>query len=337
MFCLRLATYFLLTLPALSQPLTNLAVPPMQPPGKAFLRFDLSGDEAGPNARFATGEASVTGRLRGGAVVTHRYFYDATHIYFGYDIVVQPDHDDFFQETFYDLSITPLDFEAALADSLDLPTWKKFPISALPPARLVHAGDITEIGVYVDLATGKSYTDSVTVVSSADILRQMKTQLQRATAQRAGQLSALADTVPQRAIPTISGPSRDFSAADAELRLQAPQITINDESVNPPLRNAAVGTLVWAYIPGHGRFILSLVPRSDLGFVRAGELRGGVATFTVGKDKVRIEAPITIALGDSAYTLYVLPQPDWAPASPSQVSSVHIGSIFPRELALLKK
>ena len=82
---------------------------------------------------------------------------------------------------------------------------------------------------------------------------------------------------------------------------------------------------------------MSAVPHPELGFVKAGELRGGAAAFTSGDDKVSIESPIPIAPGDAPYVLYVLHDPEWAPTSQAQAASVLAGSVSTLELAALKK
>jgi len=76
------------------------------------------------------------------------------------------------------------------------------------------------------------------------------------------------------------------------MRLQMGRVTIMAQSIaRTDLSRTVSGSLVWFYAPGHGRYIFSLTPRPDLGFVQAGEIRGGLATFTVDKDEVLLESP----------------------------------------------
>jgi hypothetical protein len=70
-------------------------------------------------------------------------------------------------------------------------------------------------------------------------------------------------------------------------------------------------------LPHRGRFILSLAPRSELGFSKAGEVRGGVITFTVGKDAFTLESPTMIVSGNAPYIVYVLHDADWEPSARS--------------------
>lgn len=70
-------------------------------------------------------------------------------------------------------------------------------------------------------------------------------------------------------------------------------------------------------MPGHGRYILALTPRPNLGFVQAGEVRGGIVTFTAGGDEVLLQSPAMIAPGDAPYILYVLHDVAWVPTARS--------------------
>jgi len=82
--------------------------------------------------------------------------------------------------------------------------------------------------------------------------------------------------------------------------------------------------------------VLSLAPRQELGFVKAGELRGGAIIFTIGNDRFRVESPLPIASG-GPFTLYVLHDRGWQPISKNQPDHLQFGSVSPRELALLQK
>ena len=75
---------------------------------------------------------------------------------------------------------------------------------------------------------------------------------------------------------------------------------------------------MWLYLPGRGRYILSLVPRPELDFKVAGEFRGGKAALTVGTDLISLECNNEIAPGHAPYRLYILLDPLWEPTAQSQ-------------------
>jgi hypothetical protein len=141
-------------------------------------------------------------------------------------------------------------------------------------------------------------------------------------------------------IPTASGAARDFSIADAELQIFQPRITLNGEpqvTGGPAAVRDLHGSLVWLYFPAHGRFILSLVPRANLGFKKMGEVRSGVLTFTMDGDTVKLECVNSIASGNTAYNLYVLHDSDWEPVSERQKDWPADGTIGADEIAVLTR
>ena len=138
-------------------------------------------------------------------------------------------------------------------------------------------------------------------------------------------------------VPTVAGTARDFSAADAELQLLRPRVTLNGtiqstSGAAPIVR----GSLVWFYLPKRGRYVLSLASRPDLDFKLAGEIRGGAATLTRGNDSIKLECLAPIATGDAPYNLYVLYDPEWEPTAQAQKGQFATGSVAPGELAALK-
>ena len=59
--------------------------------------------------------------------------------------------------------------------------------------------------------------------------------------------------------------------------------------------------------------MFSLVPRYDLGFQKAGEIRGSTMTWRYGGDEFSLSSRGRIAPGDGAYHLYVLNDPGYRP------------------------
>jgi hypothetical protein len=310
-------------------------------------RFDLRADPPIPRVTVTGGFGNVNHTIGQPFGIGHRYFYDEqAHTYFGYDIVIKPEpQPDTYRLTFYDLSIGPLDFNNADEDSLDPTLWKKVPVPALPAPQTVQAGNAFELDVAVDPKTGQKLIDSVTIVPMPQPLRQVIQGGRGGPA--VGFNTAMRQTFYFRGspgaagngpeTPTVSGIAREFSADDAEMHIQQARITFNGapQTVSGPPR-LVTGSLVWFYVPNHGRYILSLSARPDLGFVKAGEVRGGNITFTLDHDEVHLESPTAIAPGDAPYVLYVLHDKDWAPTASGQSGILLLGSVSARELAALK-
>ncbi len=340
MACLKLVLCTLTVIPACAQfqsIVPSKATDPFAAPGDPH--FVLYADIPSPLPGVVAGYSNVNrmGRL---ASIGHRYFYDeSAHLYFGYDIVIQPQEQvDSYRVTFANLSIGPLDFPTDSADSLDPSLWKKMTPPALPASQVVRAGDPMSISVFGDPDNGRKLVDTVTVVPMPPPPPRGYFGNGREMWQWAHTLARGGSPAPARMASTFVGGARQFSADDAEMRLMMRRVVINGtaDRNTEGARNAS-GALVWFYAPGHGRYVLSLTPRPDLGFVQAGEVRGGLVTFAVDKDEVVLESPIMIAPGDAPYFLYVLHDREWTPTARGQMGQLLLGSVSPRELAAIAR
>ncbi len=114
-----------------------------------------------------------------------------------------------------------------------------------------------------------------------------------------------------------------------ELTIQAPRLSINgklDESSTKRFDEVS-GGVVWIYVGKRGRYILSLVPHPELGFRRAGEVRGSSLSFVVGNDTFSLSTGGRIAPGQGSFNLYVLHDPDWKPTYPmADLSAFNMGA-----------
>jgi hypothetical protein len=200
---------------------------------------------------------------------------------------------------------------------------------------VIHTGDTVSIEVFVNPDTHQKLVDSLSVHSTTR--DQRAPMVMRVTQTRA--IRQAATTAPEAAhppTPAITGTAREFTVEDAVMHLRELRVTISGgiphySQVDRPVS----GPLVWFYMPDHGRYILSLAPRPELGFVQAGEVRGAAITFTIGKDAVSLESPDAIAPDDAAYKLYVLHDASWEPTAPNPGEFLLVGSVSARELAAL--
>jgi hypothetical protein len=285
----------------------------------------------------------------GGVSLSTRTYYDKTnHIYFGYEAMVEEQQPGAYLVTFGRLGLTPLDLAAG---GLQPPTrinpaeWTNQPLPAIPGPQLVHDGDVIRIELFVDAATNAELFDDIEIGAPAV----------RALPGGAGaifqNLTVPGPPLPpltmsggmilpnRGAVPRVEGTARDFTAADAEMQIRQPRITLNGAAQPIAGRGPAVvnGSLIWFYLPGRGRYILSLAPRPELDFQKAGEVRGGSIKFTLGGDTVTLECPIEIASGHAPYVLYVSRDPLWEPTAQAQKGQFAIGSVDAGELVELKR
>jgi hypothetical protein len=233
----------------------------------------------------------------------------AAHTYLGYELILEPQQQPgAYLLTFGKLGVTPLDVAATYSPRLpqnppDEP-FTMLPLPALPGPQLVYEGQTVTIDLLTDPTTGEKLIDDVHIV--------------------------LMHAIYTPRIPTATGAARDFLATDADFEIFEPQATLNGKvqtASGPGSLHDLRSALPWFYFPNHGRFILSLTPRADLGFRKAGEVRGGRITFTRDDDSVKVESIRPVASGNGVYNIYVLHEADWEPVSDRQKDYPLDGSI----------
>jgi hypothetical protein len=70
------------------------------------------------------------------------------------------------------------------------------------------------------------------------------------------------------------------------------------------------------YVPGHGRYFLTLHPPADSEFQNAGEAAGNALMFTSEGNVFRIDVAQRIAAGSGDYAVHVLADLGWEPSPP---------------------
>jgi hypothetical protein len=289
-------------------PLTNLR--PLNPPGHIGVQWNLRAIP--PSSALAR---NFIASYRPREMNNGRAFYSrilinrAARTYLGYELILelQQQPGDYLL-TFGRLGITPLDVAATYVPRLpqnppDGP-FTMLLIPALPEPQLVHEGQTVAIDLFTDPTSGEKLIDDIHIV------------LMHPT------------YVPR--VPTVSGAARDFLATDADFEIFEPQATLNGKvqtASGPGSLHDVRSALAWFYFPSYGRYILSLTPRADLGFRKAGEVRGGRIVFTLDDDSIKIESIRPIASGNGAYNIYVLHEPDWEPVSDRQKDYPLDGSV----------
>ncbi|HEY1754727.1 MAG TPA: hypothetical protein VGG72_04990 [Bryobacteraceae bacterium] len=274
--------------------------------------------------------------------LAHRYFYDDAHnVFVGYDLLLQPQpQPDTFRASFLELGMGAVELPSlgpGKPRAENPGEWKKLEPAEYPAPQIVHAGDVIAIDVWVAPDTRQRLIDNVRIDSMlTDAIAQAAQPQLQVRAGLVRSAIAPAAAVPARPAPTVAGPAREFSTADAEMRIAQFRISVNGTPETPPKSaTASTGALVWFSLPNRGRYVLSLAPHPALGFSQAGEIRGGVATFTLDGATIQLECPTAIAPGYSAYNLYVMHDPQWQPTAQAQRNFIQYGSVDIEELAKL--
>ncbi len=255
---------------------------------------------------------AITSQNLGGGVLAdegmHRFISDnSRHVYFGYDISVErlPD------ATAYRVTIRPLSVGVdKFHRPVDLTNFTMLPLPGYPAPQTLHSGDVMALDLMTNPETGQKIVDYISILEP-----------------RRGQGTFNPD--PPRQLSYTPGTPRDFTVEDASLRLAAPRLTVNGKLDESSTRHngEVAGGAVWIYVPNRGRFILSLVPHRNLGFQKAGEVRGSTLTFTVGSETYTVSCANSIAPGDTPFNVYVLQDRAWKPSYAfADLSAVTVGA-----------
>jgi hypothetical protein len=236
----------------------------------------------GLEIRFVTKIEPPGSVIPGGVVVgssgVHRIIQDRAHKQaFGYDVELEPAED----SKSALLRIEP--FHPAESKISFEPGYTFLGLPRYPSIPNLKLGDTVALDLLVNAGTGQKVVDYLTLFGRGYI-------------------------PPDRE-------ARDFTLGDVELALMDPQVTV-DEKPEPLGRSGFSGAVVWLYLRGHGRFILSLLPHEKLGFIKSGIVYGNRLLFHTGPMEVRIECNSRIAPGSGVYNLYTAHEPDWQPAGP---------------------
>jgi len=72
------------------------------------------------------------------------------------------------------------------------------------------------------------------------------------------------------------------------------------------------GPMLWIFVPGKGRFLLSIRPRGEYGFVKMGSIQGRQLSFRVDGETFEWRSQEPILGGKGNWNLYVLSQPSFS-------------------------
>jgi len=288
------------------------------------------------------GSSVALHRSADGSVVARRIVRDAEgDVNFGYQVVFEPaGQPDSFLTSFR--SLDPANFGPDLAQP-----GSRRP-AAFPPQHVIHLGDSVEIPLGVAAGSSATLIDEIIVdktprraeesplhgwVALAMSRLLLTMELRRRGIEPAPLANQEASPPPSLA---ITGMPHQFAAADAEFKTQLFfRLSVNgDPEVD--LRSAH-GRLIWFSLPGRGRYILSLTPRPELGFAKAGEARGGYLSLQIDGDSFVLTSGASIASESVPCVVYALHDPEWEPTASSQRGKPWAGSVGPEEIASLRK
>jgi hypothetical protein len=233
----------------------------------------------GMQIRFVTKIEPPGSELPGGVITgsgrAHHIINDPAHKRsFGYDVTLEPDEDGKSAR----IRIEPWN-PATSKIGFD-PGWTFLELPKYPVIPDVKVGDTVALDLLINAATGQKMVDYLTL-------------------RRHGAMN-------------LESEARDFALADVEMTINQPRVSSNGKAESAfDFRGGISGAVVWLYLAGHGRFILSLVPNEKLGFKKNGVVSADGLLFRDGAAEYRVECTRRVAPGSGTYNLYVLHQPNW--------------------------
>ena len=107
---------------------------------------------------------------------------------------------------------------------------------------------------------------------------------------------------------------RDFTLDAVALKIVDFKLTIGGRQVMTGLRGADfAGALLWCYVEGHGRFIISLVPRDGYAFEKSGVINDNKIAFEVNGRQYEWLSSQHVLPGGGAWNVWVLHDPKYVP------------------------
>ncbi len=224
-----------------------------------------------------------------GGVVGQRFIDDRAHKHsFGYDVRLEPSADGRSAQ----IRVEPLHAARHAVQN----GWTQFGVPmGLPKYPVVpdlRVGDTVALDLLINPATGQKIVDYLTLV---------------------------------RSNASIPNASHDLSLADIQLQLHHPRVWTNGKPLESTFfQGESEGNVVWIYLQGHGRFVLSLLPNKKLGFQKNGIAFGSTLNFQDDSTDFRVECDRDFAPAEGVFNLYILHEPAWKPHSPSDVIEVGV-------------
>lgn len=224
----------------------------------------------------------------------HRYLCDdATRRYVGYDLVLSKRSDGMLVVTLGELSLP--------REKLQLKgEWTQVPLRVSSTPQIIKPGEEIAIDMFTSPATGQKIVDHLFFDEGPAVIR-----------------------LPE-------GSARDLSVDDVPLTITSPTISLNGKQMESMGTGGISGEAVYFYLPGHGRYAMSLARNLELGFRKLGEVRGSRISFRNGTDAWTVDCTRPVAPGGGVFNLYVYPDPAWRPTTGSDTH--HLGASSARSM-----
>jgi hypothetical protein len=225
-------------------------------------------------------------------IVARRFVRDNfLHVYASYAVTVEMLAEmGKYRATF---SVSPRENDVKLPASEE---WKVVAPSQFPVPQVLDEGETIRVELYQDARSGQQIVEYLHVGKQSSIAMRKEA-------------------------------AHDSYAEDAQFAFTQPHLKANGTPFDPALLpDTLSGPVVWAYVPGFGRYVLSFLPHPEQGFDLAGEVAGNSLIFTVAGNMIRVDCADRIASGSGTYNVYALLDSAWQPADAEDQSRFVMGS-----------
>lgn len=189
-------------------------------------------------------------------------------------------------------SVSPMDASVKLSPP---EAWKTVAPSNFPVPQVLDDGETIRVALYEDAKSGQQLVEYLHVGR-------------------------------QTAITMRKEAAHDSYAEDAQFAFTGVHLKANGTMLDAAaLPDTLSGPVVWAYVPGYGRYVLSFIAHP--GFELAGEVSGNSLIFTVAGNMFRIDCGDRIASGSGTYNVYAMRDPAWTPADAEDQARFVMGSM----------
>jgi hypothetical protein len=217
--------------------------------------------------------------------VVHRVLIDKTgKFYFGYDLEIEP----VLETRQFRVRVLPLspEFDEQLKGRKD---FKAKPLD--PKSKLAGISESSRMEILND-------GDGVAL----DILFNPETKVKIVDL-----ISVSYDYLSLRETPVSNSPARDYTLNDVELKVSDYKLYLNGELVAGGKATGGYGgPVIWFYVPGRGRFILSIAPHDGYEFRKIGTVEHNKVSFTIGSDHYEWVSSRPIIGSGGNWNLWVL-------------------------------
>ncbi|HRH40587.1 MAG TPA: hypothetical protein PKY82_03005 [Pyrinomonadaceae bacterium] len=239
----------------------------------------------------------------GGTDTVHRVFVDRedkTH--FGYDLAIKKEA----EKGKFTVIFKPLSIMLFVSDS------ESRVLPKYPEPLQISEGDSISVDLLENPKTKEKISDLIKIIQGDPT--QNKSQSNQVIIPDMGNVQKV-QTITQvfSSEHSSSTTPKDFTLDEIKMQVFNANLLVNGKQILE--KKGALGSNIYFYLKGKGRFILSPVPREGFNFQKNGLIDNNKISFEINGDKYEINSIMPIICSGGKWNLWVLYEPDYRPNS----------------------